>query len=104
MDSFETLGVGRNATKKSIKAAYSAKMLSTRFLEESERDTMAQLFREAYRDLMKGFGDVSHLAQRVTHAELESGVLCRCGSFYDAGDAQGNVVECPSCSCSIEII
>lgn len=103
MDSFQILGVDRGATKSEIKTAYTAKMLGMRFLQSPEKDRNVQLVRDAYRDLMKGFGDTSHLVQFVTLEDLENGVLCRCGSIYSPGDVQGNTVECMSCSCSLKI-
>lgn len=104
MDNLKLLGVRRNATKDEIRAAFRKKVLETSTKHKIDDRYTVQLIREAYRDLMKGFGMDGHLAAYLTWEDLKSGFMCRCGSKYNSEYLTKNVVECQSCSCYVEIV
>lgn len=103
-DDLEILKVSISATKKEIKRAYCRKMIEAANAVDTEGNYRAQLVKEAYSNLMKGFGERGHPSQQCTQQELDEGVVCRCGALYVAESAQENIVECMSCSCHVEIV
>ena len=100
----EILGVQPGATRGEIRTAYINRMLESADQMLEDGSYASQVVREAYADCVRDFGSNGHLAHRILRKDLGMMVRCRCGTIYDMGNASECVIECMSCSCSVEIV